>query len=114
MGKLSNVKVGDKRADGAVCVKEEWVSKCTETGLYFPRRWGAQLTTILKDAAAMRKIAGSALLAYGLGVRFSKWVSIPEAPLPTNCAQQNAIADEFHELCKEFFDKALEEGVGNG
>lgn len=27
MGKLSKVKVGDKRADGAVCAKVEWIAK---------------------------------------------------------------------------------------
>lgn len=65
-------------------------------------------------AAAMRKIAGVALTAYGLGVRFSRWVSIPEAPLPANCVEQNAVADEFHDLCKKFFDEALGKGVSNG
>lgn len=35
MGKLSNVKVGDTRADGAVCTKVEWVAKdACGSGLY--------------------------------------------------------------------------------
>ena len=35
MGNLSNVKVGDKRADGAVCTKVEWVAKSREGFGYF-------------------------------------------------------------------------------